>query len=32
MRQIIIWTNDDYFADVHMRHSALMGLFDNKTV
>ena len=24
-RQAIIWTNDDYFADVYMRHSASMS-------
>ena len=24
-RQAIIWTNDDYFIDVYMRHSASMS-------
>ena len=23
--QIIIWTNDDYFTDAYMRHSASMS-------
>ena len=31
-RQTIIWTNDDYFTDAYMRHSALMNqlIFDIK--